>query len=88
MNYKRLFLNWIKQKDPQNIFEFYLQRHNKTLKSHVKNSAYFNHLIILSSFSWLDTMEGFSYWADLYTDWLKFYKEWAEKHQESISYEP
>lgn len=87
MNYKRLFLNWIKQRDPQNIFEFYLQRHGQTLKSHVKNSTHFNHLIMLSSFSWLDTIEGFPYWADLYTDWLAFYNEWAKKHQKSISYE-
>lgn len=87
MNYKRLFLNWIKQRDPQNIFEFYLKRHNQTLKSHVKKSIHFNHLIMVNSFSWLDTIEGFPYWADLYTDWLAFYNEWAKKHQKSISYE-
>lgn len=87
MNYKRLFLNWIKQRDPQNIFEFYLKRNNQTLKRHVKNAAHFNHLLMCSSFSWLDTMEGFPYWADLYTDWLAFYNEWARSHQKSIPYE-
>jgi hypothetical protein len=86
MDYKRLFLNWIKQRDPQNKFEFYLQRHNQTLKSHVKNSSHFHHLIMLSSFSWLDTIEGFPYWANLYTDWLAFYNEWAKSHYNNNSH--
>ena len=87
MNYKRLFLNWIKQRDPKNLFELHLQRNNKTLKYHVKKAPCFDHLILCNSFSWLHTSIGFSYWADLYTDWLEFYKEWAEEHQKSISYE-
>ena len=86
MNYKRLFLNWIKKRDPQNKFEFYLQRNNKTLKSHVKKASRFDSLILCNSFSWMRTSIGVMYWADLYTDWLEFYKEWAEKHHKSISY--
>lgn len=87
MSYKRLFLNWIKQRDPQNKFEFYLQINNRTLKSHVKKAPRFENLILCNSFSWIHTSIGFSYWADLYTDWLEFYKEWAKKHHKSISYE-
>lgn len=87
MNYKRLFFNWIKQRDSRNIFETYLKSNNRTLKSHVKQAPSFDHLILCNSFSWLHTREEFSYWADLYTDWLAFYNEWAEKHQKSISYE-
>lgn len=87
MSYKRLFLNWIKQRDPQNIFEHRLQRNNKTLKRHVKIAHRFDALILCNSFSWISSSEGFLYWADLYTDWLEFYKEWAEKHHKSISYE-
>jgi hypothetical protein len=87
MSYKRLFLNWIKQRDPKNIFELHLQRKNKTLKDHVNKASRFDHLILCNSFSWLHTSIGFSYWADLYTDWLEFYTEWAEKHHKSISYE-
>jgi hypothetical protein len=83
MNYKRLFLNWLKQRDPQDKFEFYLQRNNRTLKSHVKQAPRFDHLILCNSFSWLHTSIGFSYWPDLYTDWLEFYKEWAEEHQKN-----
>lgn len=87
MDYRRLFLNWIKQKDPRNIFENCLRRNNRTLKSHVKNSLRFDRLIIFNSFSWLDSIEGFSHWADLYTDWLAFYEEWTQKHQKNTSYE-
>lgn len=87
MHYKRLFYNWIKQRDPHNIFEVYLQRNNKTLKSHVKNVSRFDNLILCNSFSWLHTREGFSYWDDLYTDWLEFYKKWIRNHQKSTSYE-
>lgn len=87
MNYKRLFFNWIKQRDPHNIFKFYLKRNNKTLKSHIKNAPHYAHLIMFNSFSWLDTMEGFPYWSQLYHDWLEFYSEWARNHQKSISYE-
>lgn len=87
MHYKRLFLNWIKQRDPKNLFELHLQRNNKTLKYHVKNASRFDNIILCNSFSWMRTSIGFMYWADLYTDWLEFYKEWAKKHHKSISYE-
>ena len=87
MDYKRLFLNWIKQKDPQNIFEFYLQRNNQTLKSHVKMASDYDHLILFNSFSWLDTSVGFYYWDHLYYDWIKFYKKWIQNHQKNTSYE-
>ena len=87
MSYKRLFLNWIKQRDPQNIFEFYLHLNNKTLKNHVKNVPRFDHLILCNSFSWIHTTIGFAYWDQLYCDWIKFYKEWIQNHQKDISYE-
>lgn len=87
MDYKRLFLNWIKQRDPQDVFEFHLQRNNQTLKNHVKQAPRFDHLIICNSFSWLDTSKGFSYWDKLYGDWLKFYAGWVREHKKSTSYE-
>lgn len=80
MHYKRLFLNWIKQKDPQNKFEFYLQRNNRTLKSHVKKVSTYSHLVVRDSFYWADTIEGFSYWDRLHNDWLAFYNEWVLNH--------
>ena len=73
MNYKRLFLNWIKQKNQRDVFEFYLQRNNQTLKNHVRQAPHFDHLILCNSFSWLNTIKGFQYWDKLYTDWLEFY---------------
>ena len=87
MSYKRLFLNWIKQRDPQNIFELYLHLNNKTLKSHVKNVPRFDHLILCNSFSWMRTSIGFAYWNQLYCDWLTFYKKWEQNHQKNTSYE-
>lgn len=87
MNYKRLFLNWIKQRDPRNTFENCLRRNNRTLKSHVKEAPLYDHLIIFNSFSWLNTIEGFEYWGKLYINWLEFYTKWAKKHQKSRSYE-
>lgn len=86
MNYKRLFLNWIKQKDPKNIFETYLQSNNRTLKSHVKQAPRFDHLILCNSFSWLHTNIGFLHWDQLYCDWLDFYREWAKSHYNNNSH--
>ena len=80
MDYKRLFLNWIKQKDPGNLFEYYLRRNHNTLKNHVKNAPHFDHLIMFNSFSWFDTCAGFAYWAQLYHDWLEYYNGWARNH--------
>ena len=76
MSYKRLFLNWIKQRDPQNKFEFYLQINNRTLKSHVRKAPSYYHLIVRNSFYWADTIEGYAYWDHLHNDWLAFYNEW------------
>jgi hypothetical protein len=87
MHYKRLFYNWIKHRDPQDKFKFYLQRNNRTLKSHVKQAPRFDHLILCNSFSWLNTIEGFEYWDKFYINWLEFYTKWAKKHQKSRSYE-
>lgn len=87
MSYKRLFLNWIKQKDPQNKFEFYLQRNNQTLKRHVRMAPDYDHLILCNSFSWLDTNVGFFYWDHLYCDWTEFCKKWIRNHRKSTSYE-
>ena len=86
MNYKRLFLNWIKQRDPRNIFDDCLRSNNQTLKNHVKSVSRFDNLIICNSFSWLDTRVGFSHWADLYTDWLEFYNEWVKSHYNNNSH--
>ena len=86
MNYKRLFLNWIKQRDPQNKFEFYLQRNNRTLKSHVKKAPSYYHLITRNSFYWADTIEGYAYWDRLHNDWLAFYNEWITSRYSNNSY--
>ena len=86
MSYKRLFLNWIKQKDPQNKFEFYLRRNNRTLKSHCKKSSQYSHLIKIHAFSWIDTIEGFEYWNKLYINWLKFYTKWVKSHYNNNSH--
>lgn len=59
MDYKRLFLNWIKQRDLRNTFDDCLRSNNLTLKSHVKSVSRFDNLILCNSFSWLDTRVGF-----------------------------
>lgn len=87
MSYKRLFLNWIKQKDPQNKFEFYLQRNNQTLKRHVKKASSYYNLIVSNSFYWSDTIEGYAYWDLFHENWLKFYNKWTRNHRKSTSYE-
>ena len=87
MDYRRLFLNWIKQKEQRDTFEFYLQRNNQTLKNHIKQATQYGHLIIFNSFSWIDTTEGYGYWNSFHNDWIDFYIRWTRNHHKRRTYE-
>ena len=81
MNYKRLFLDWLKKNDPENKFEYRLSMFGKTLKCHVKNNLEYSRLIICDSFSWIDTPEGGNFWFNLHSNWILFCYNWIKKHQ-------
>lgn len=85
MDYKRLFLNWLKRNDPQNLFECRLQNNNQTLKNHIKDAQNYDQLIMCSSFVWSHTTEGPEYWVQFYKNWRSFYINWAEKHRNNLN---
>lgn len=81
MNYKRLFLDWLKKNDPENKFEYRLSTFGKTLKYHIKNNSNYSHLIIFDSFCWIDTPEGGCFWNSFHANWVLFCSNWMRTHR-------
>jgi hypothetical protein len=81
MNYKRLFLNWLKIKGFYHAFHsnWYGLNGNRNLKQGYlpfKDPEYY----LIDAFPWTLTDEGGHFWASVDILWTKYYFNYKRKH--------
>ena len=81
MNYKRLFLNWLKIKGFYHAFHsnWYALNSNRNLKQGYlpfKDPEYY----LIDAFPWTFTNEGEHFWASVDILWTRYYFNYKRKH--------
>lgn len=85
MDYKRLFLNWLKQHNIRQEFLFNCRtvrsaigtRHCYPIKYIWKEDPL---LYLINSFSWADSEEGYYFWDRFHFIWQDFLNQYMSKH--------
>lgn len=89
MNYKRLFYNWLQKERIYNIFFHNVLIYSYTMCKFSSGKRLFEHMVkimnknpenYISSFIWIDTFQGYDYWATKHRNWNEYLNQWKLTH--------
>ncbi len=85
MNYKRLFLNWLKQRNIRREFLFNCRTVRSAIDTrHCYPITYIwtedPFFYIINSFAWSETYQGDYYWRTIDTLWRKYLDKYTLTH--------